>query len=120
MTDERRCPACRAPWRAAIVCPRCGADLGPLMCLAARAWALREAARVELLTGDNAAALARARTAYALERPPQAPRLLALALIAVGDTAGARGLISEGTTSPRPPEGPLGLRGPASRVVDEP
>ena len=95
MTDERRCPACRAPWRAAVICPRCGADLGPLMRLAARAWALREAARVALLAGDAAAALALARAAYGLERTPRAQRLLALALVAGGDAAGARGLLTE-------------------------
>jgi predicted amidophosphoribosyltransferase len=99
MTDERRCPACRTPWRAAVLCPRCGADLGPLMRLAARAWTLRETARAALLAGDNATALAQARAAYALERTQQAQRLLALALVAIGDAAGARGLIAEATAS---------------------
>lgn len=96
MTEARRCPACRAPWRAVATCPRCGADLAPLMRLAARAWALREAARAALLAGGAAAqALALARAAYALERTPRAQRLLALALIAGGDAAGARHLIAE-------------------------
>ena len=99
MTDERRCPACRTPWRAALLCPRCGADLGPLMRLAGRAWVLREAARTALLAGDNVAALAHARAAYALERTPQAQRLLALALVAIGDAAGVRGLMAEVTAS---------------------
>jgi len=99
MTDERRCPACRTPWRAALLCPRCGADLGPLMRLATRAWTLREAARAALLAGDNAAALAQARAAYAIERTPRAQSLLALALVAIGDAAGARGLIAEATAS---------------------
>jgi len=99
MTDERRCPACRTLWRAAVLCPRCGADLGPLMRLAARAWALREAARAALLAGDTAPALAQARAAYDLERTPQAQRLLALALVAIGDAAGARSLIAEATAS---------------------
>ena len=88
--DARRCPACRAPWRAVATCPRCGADLAPLMRLAARAWALREAARAVLLAGDDAAALAAARAAYGLERTPRAHHLLALALIATGDAVGAR------------------------------
>lgn len=95
MSDERCCPACRAPWRAAVICPRCGADLGPLMRLAARAWALREAARVALLAGHGAEALDLARAAYGLERTPRAQHLLALALVAGGDPAGARGLIAE-------------------------
>jgi len=94
MTDARRCPACRAPWRAVATCPRCGADLAPVMRLAVRAWALREAARAALLSGGAAQALAMARAAYALEQTPRAQRLLALALIANGN-AGARALIAE-------------------------
>ena len=94
MTDSHRCPACRAPWRAVLTCPRCGADLAPLMRLTVRAWALRESARIALLTGGAAEALAAARTAYALERTPRAQRLLALALIASGDGAAAHELIA--------------------------
>ena len=93
MTDARRCPACRAPWRAVATCPRCGADLAPVMRLAVRAWALREAARAALLAGGAAEALAMARAAYALDQTPRARRLLALALIVVGDVAGASKLI---------------------------
>jgi hypothetical protein len=99
MTDERRCPACRTPWRAVVLCARCGADLGPLMRLAVRAWTLREAARAALLAGEGASALAHARAGYALERTPRAQHLLALALVAIGDAAGARGLIAEATAS---------------------
>jgi hypothetical protein len=65
------------------------------MRLAVRAWALREAARAALLAGGAAEALAMARAAYALEQTPRAQRLLALALIADGDAAGARTLIAE-------------------------
>ena len=100
MTDARRCPACRAAWRAVATCPRCGADLTPLMRLAARAWALREAARAALRAGDDAAALAAARAAYALERTPRAQRLLALSLIARGDAAAARAIVAETATTP--------------------
>ena len=91
--DAHRCPACRAPWRAEATCPRCGADLAVVMRLAVRAWALREAARAALLAGGAAEALAMARPAYALEQTPRARRLLALALIVVGDAAGASKLI---------------------------
>ncbi len=94
MTDAHRCPACRAPWRAEATCPRCGADLAPLMHLAARAWTLREAARAALLAGQGTTALALARAAYALERVPRAQRLLALALIASRNAAGVRDLIA--------------------------
>jgi uncharacterized membrane-anchored protein len=93
VSDERRCPACRATWRGAVTCPRCGADLGPLMRVAARAWSLREAARAALCGGDSATALALARAAYALEHTPRARSLLALALIATGDAGGARALV---------------------------
>ena len=34
------------------MCSRCGADLGPLMVLAVRAWQLRESARRALVDGD--------------------------------------------------------------------
>jgi predicted amidophosphoribosyltransferase len=94
MTDAHRCPACRAPWRGAVSCPRCGADLGPLMRLVCRAWALRESARTALLAGDAAAALGPARAAYDLERTPRAHHLLALALIATGDAAAALALLA--------------------------
>ena len=95
MTEARRCPACRAAWRAVAICPRCGADLAPLMRLAARAWALRETARAALAAGDDGAALAAARAAYALERTPRAHRLLVLSLIARGDAAAARAIFPE-------------------------
>ena len=89
MTDARSCPACRAAWRAVATCPRCGADLAPLMRLAVRAWTLRETARTALRAGDGVEALAAARAAYALERTPQAQRLLTLSLIARGEAAAA-------------------------------
>lgn len=94
MTDARSCPACRAAWRAVATCPRCGADLAPLMRLAARAWTLRETARAALRAGDVVEALAAARAAYALERTPQAQRLLALSLIARGEPAAARSVMA--------------------------
>jgi uncharacterized membrane-anchored protein len=65
------------------------------MRLAARAWTLREAARIALPAGDTATARALARTAYDLERTPRARRLLALALVASGDAARAREVIAE-------------------------
>lgn len=96
MTDAHRCPACRTPWRGVVTCARCGADLAPLMRLAARAWTLREAARAALLAGDDTEALTAARTAYDLERTARAQRLLALALIVSGGAAGStRTLIAE-------------------------
>lgn len=51
------CPVCRAAFRGVASCPRCGADLAPLMHLAARAWRLRRAAREALAEEDFASAL---------------------------------------------------------------
>ena len=50
------CPVCRARFRGASQCSRCGADLIPLMTLAARAYLLRRASRDHLLQGDYAGA----------------------------------------------------------------
>lgn len=89
-----RCPTCRAPWREATTCPRCGSDLSPVMRVAHRAWELREAARRALAAGDRAAdALALARVAHRLHATPRAERLLALALLATGRRAEARALL---------------------------
>jgi hypothetical protein len=69
------------------------------MRLAARAWALRETARTALRAGDDAAALAAAHAAYALERTPRAQRLLALSLVARGDAAAARALVADAAST---------------------
>ena len=55
-----RCPVCQARFRATRRCSRCGADLEPLMLLAAMAWRLRQSARQALASGqfDLAARLA--------------------------------------------------------------
>ena len=93
MRESARCPACRAPWRGVTTCPRCGADLAPLMRLATRAWTLRETARTAIVTGDGVTAVAHARAAYQLERAPRGGRLLVLALVAAGHAAEARELL---------------------------
>lgn len=83
MSDAPRCSTCRSPWRGATVCPRCGADLGAVMRVAARAWQLREAARTALSAGEQPTeALALARAACRLHDTPLGQRLLALALLA--------------------------------------
>jgi hypothetical protein len=68
MTGERRlcCPVCKARFRGAAECSRCGADLTALMLLVAQAYALREAARHALRSGDARNALASARAAQGL------------------------------------------------------
>lgn len=52
MIAASQCPVCRARFRGARVCSRCGADLTSLMLLAGRAWRLRESARQALGAGD--------------------------------------------------------------------
>ena len=54
---ENRCPVCQARFRGSRICPRCGADLEPLMLLAVKAWQLRQAARQALEAGDAERAL---------------------------------------------------------------
>lgn len=52
MSEPDQCPVCRARFRGARLCSRCGADLGPLMRLTVEAWMFREAARDALAAGD--------------------------------------------------------------------
>ena len=89
MTDLS-CPTCRAPWRAVDTCARCGTDLLPLMRLAVRAHALREAARQALYDpGRTREALALAREAHRLQKSARSRALLALALVAEDEREGA-------------------------------
>jgi hypothetical protein len=68
MTGERGlcCPVCKASFRGAAECSRCGADLTALMLLVAQAFALRAAARQALRSGDARNALASAHAAQGL------------------------------------------------------
>jgi hypothetical protein len=52
-----KCPVCSAGFRGMEICPRCGTNLKPLMHIAARAWALRQASRAMVRAGDLAGAL---------------------------------------------------------------
>lgn len=52
-----RCPVCSARFRGSATCSRCGTDLSLPMRIAARALAIRRAAREALLAGDLARAL---------------------------------------------------------------
>src|SRR5712692_1298891 len=88
------CPTCRAAWRGAVTCPRCGTDLTALMRVAVRAWELRQATRAALCAGDQTAeALALARAACQLHATPDGQRLLALALLLNGQMAEAAAVI---------------------------
>jgi hypothetical protein len=68
MTGEGElcCPVCKARFRGAAECSRCGADLTVLMLLVAQAYALREVARQALRSGHVRNALASARAAQGL------------------------------------------------------
>jgi predicted amidophosphoribosyltransferase len=70
--DAGRCPVCQARFRGASPCSRCGADLEPLLLLAAHAYALRQAARRALQSGNLPAAAALARTARSWHASPEA------------------------------------------------
>ena len=61
------CPVCRAAFRGTVECSRCGADLRPLMEMAARAWRVRQAARTALAAGEFALAARLAAQAQALQ-----------------------------------------------------
>ena len=52
MNTPSQCPVCRARFRATRLCSRCGADLTPIMLIAAKAWRLREIARQSLSAGE--------------------------------------------------------------------
>ena len=67
MSEPALCPVCRARFRGARICSRCGADLGPLMRLSVAAWRLREAARDSLAAGDFASAYRLAARAQRLQ-----------------------------------------------------
>jgi predicted amidophosphoribosyltransferase len=98
------CPTCRAAWRGAVTCPRCGTDLTALMRVAVRAWELRQATRAALCAGDRATeALALARAACQLHTTPYGQRLLALALLVNGQMAEAYALIEQVQQAQRPP-----------------
>lgn len=64
------CPVCRARFRGASECSRCGADLTTLMMLAASAWRLRQAARQAIVDGDPGQALTLASQAEAICHSP--------------------------------------------------
>jgi hypothetical protein len=63
--ESPRCPVCLARFRDSSTCPRCGADLKPLMLLMARAHRLRHDARSALQKDDLERALRLAAEAQA-------------------------------------------------------
>jgi hypothetical protein len=64
------CPVCRARFRGAEICSRCGADLSPLLLLSAHAFRLRGRARELLGEGNFRQALACVEEAERLRSTP--------------------------------------------------
>jgi hypothetical protein len=78
-----KCPVCKASFRGAEICPRCGADLRVLMLLATHAYSLRKTAKRYLLAGDTQAALAAVGAAQNLHATSHGEILLAVCQVAV-------------------------------------
>jgi len=74
-----RCPTCRAHWREAPECARCGSDLAPLMRVAATAFHHRIAAVEALTAGRWSEAAHHANEANQLHRTERGDGLLLLA-----------------------------------------
>jgi predicted amidophosphoribosyltransferase len=72
------CPVCRARFRGASTCSRCGADLNVVMALAASAWRMRQAARQALAAGEIAQARDLAGRAQQICYTPAGRRMEAL------------------------------------------
>jgi hypothetical protein len=81
---EGRCPVCQARFRGVSICSRCGADLTPLMLLAAHAYSLRRSARRSLRAGDAQSALAAVKAAQKLHAIPQGGILEMVCAAALG------------------------------------
>jgi hypothetical protein len=72
------CPVCRARFRGATECSRCGADLTMLMTLVASAWRMRQAAKQALARGEFAQASELAKRAQQLCATPEGRKLESL------------------------------------------
>lgn len=90
MSAEQRgaasCPVCRARFRSASQCSRCGADLTALMLLASHAYRLRQKARQALRRGDCRAALLCVESAQRLQATPEGNLLKWIASISRSET----------------------------------
>jgi predicted amidophosphoribosyltransferase len=83
VAETGTCPVCRASFRGAENCPRCGAHLGKLMLISAYAYALRRTAVERVLAGDAQAALAAVEAAQGLQATMQGEKLLRVCQAAV-------------------------------------
>ena len=83
LAPDGTCPVCEARFRGVAICPRCGADLMPMMLLAAHAYSQRQSARQSLRAGDAQRALAAAEAAQELHATPQGRILKAVCDVAI-------------------------------------
>ena len=79
------CPVCKAGFRGEAECPRCGADLTPLMLLSAHAYRLRQTARRALEAGDFETALTSAYRAENLHSTGPGRLLQFISMLAATD-----------------------------------
>ena len=98
------CPACAARFRGTAECSRCGADLAPVMSLAALAYHRRVQARRFLAEGDFAGALLQAREAQATAALPAGDALARVAACLAA--AGQEGLRRDDERHGQRREGP--------------
>ncbi len=84
--DSLKCPVCRARSRGDVTCPRCAADLEPLLGVIGRAAIARQHARVALEKGHWREARAWAETAQRLQATPLGRQLRALTRICAPDS----------------------------------
>ncbi len=99
-----QCPVCQARFRGSALCSRCGADLAPLMLLAAKAWRLRQSARQALHAGDFERTLRLAAQAQQLHRTWSGESLRLLGAWLAAEPA-ARGPATPAPSGPWPPAG---------------
>lgn len=103
MSDASRCPTCRAPFRGAAACARCGTDLLPAMRVLAAAHALREKARLALLAGSSPEEVLRtASQAHRLQATERSAALLVLSACRAGRRAEALAALESSAGDERP------------------
>ena len=86
-----RCPVCEVGFRGTRECSRCGADLTPLMLLAAHAYVLRQAAQQSLGSGDARTALVSVQAAQGLHSTPNGHLLQFICAAAANTCGGGQG-----------------------------
>ena len=122
--EDGRCPVCQVRFRGLATCPRCDADLMPLMLVRAHAYSERQAARRLLEAGEAQEALSAAEAAERLHATRQGSILqtvCAAAVAAEGGPADAALPVRTGTIlTLRKARGPFRLRATLPEKVERP